>query len=344
MGKEMAAESTTRDKRGQSTCALLHRRNGSWWLALAVSGLIVARLSHPSLSQEANRHSGQMHGGRGGVLVATLWQGVAVPQVANPQAKEPNSTEKGLPTSYEMQAWPESAFNRDTEFRIAWPWTMGRTASVSAEVNATENEATEIPEQAAPEMTASRYPSTDAESQDVLPRSLPEQVHPGAWPGQSPDGYQPCCGFVVFVGVLMLVLKYWAARRYSRCDICEIEYGTRATKHTVVLDGEKLTVCSRCRRRIENRKASAKLNEFLNARGDGRERQIDINTNGRRPIPSDVKRKVWRRDQGRCVGCGSNEALEFDHIIPVSKGGSNTVRNIQLLCERCNRAKAANIE
>ena len=44
-----------------------------------------------------------------------------------------------------------------------------------------------------------------------------------------------------------------------------------------------------------------------------------------------------------CVDCGSNEKLEYDHIIPVSKGGSNTARNIQLLCEKCNRTKGNNI-
>ena len=42
---------------------------------------------------------------------------------------------------------------------------------------------------------------------------------------------------------------------------------------------------------------------------------------------------VWRRDEGKCVQCDSSERIEYDHIIPVSKGGSNTVRNIQLLCE-----------
>jgi len=40
---------------------------------------------------------------------------------------------------------------------------------------------------------------------------------------------------------------------------------------------------------------------------------------------------------------GSNERLEFDHIIPVSKGGSNTARNIELRCEACNRRKGAAI-
>ena len=51
-----------------------------------------------------------------------------------------------------------------------------------------------------------------------------------------------------------------------------------------------------------------------------------------RRISQDVKDKVWNRDGGKCVECGSNENLEFDHIIPHSKGGANTYRNIQLLC------------
>lgn len=62
-----------------------------------------------------------------------------------------------------------------------------------------------------------------------------------------------------------------------------------------------------------------------------------------RHIPSKVKMSVWRRDEGKCVNCKSNERLEYDHIIPVAKGGSNTERNVQLLCERCNREKAAKI-
>ncbi|OQY98178.1 MAG: hypothetical protein B6D41_02670 [Chloroflexi bacterium UTCFX4] len=60
-------------------------------------------------------------------------------------------------------------------------------------------------------------------------------------------------------------------------------------------------------------------------------------------IPSHVRNEVWRRDEGRCVRCGSRENLEFDHIIPVSKGGSNTARNIELLCEPCNRKKSNKI-
>ncbi len=62
-----------------------------------------------------------------------------------------------------------------------------------------------------------------------------------------------------------------------------------------------------------------------------------------RRLADDVKREVWRRDKGQCTRCGSRERLEYDHIIPLSKGGSSTVRNIELLCETCNRKKNDNI-
>lgn len=63
----------------------------------------------------------------------------------------------------------------------------------------------------------------------------------------------------------------------------------------------------------------------------------------KRYISSEVKQIVWNRDGGRCVCCNSTTELEFDHIIPVSKGGSNFENNIQLLCRNCNRTKSAKI-
>lgn len=63
----------------------------------------------------------------------------------------------------------------------------------------------------------------------------------------------------------------------------------------------------------------------------------------RERISEEVRIAVWRRDGGKCARCGSRERLEYDHIIPVSKGGGNVVRNIELLCERCNRSKGAEI-
>ncbi len=58
-----------------------------------------------------------------------------------------------------------------------------------------------------------------------------------------------------------------------------------------------------------------------------------------RSIPTEVKNRVLVRDGGRCVMCGSNEGIHFDHIIPVVKSGDNTEDNIQILCKECNLRK-----
>lgn len=60
-------------------------------------------------------------------------------------------------------------------------------------------------------------------------------------------------------------------------------------------------------------------------------------------IPQDVMDKVWNRDGGKCVQCGCRENLEFDHIIPFSKGGAATYRNLQILCKKCNIEKSNKI-
>jgi hypothetical protein len=60
----------------------------------------------------------------------------------------------------------------------------------------------------------------------------------------------------------------------------------------------------------------------------------------REAIPRLVQREVWQRDGGRCVECSTRERLCFDHIVPFSKGGGNSVRNLQLLCEDCNLSKS----
>lgn len=64
-----------------------------------------------------------------------------------------------------------------------------------------------------------------------------------------------------------------------------------------------------------------------------------------RLIPSGVKKEVWKRDKGKCVLCGSQKNLHFDHELPFSKGGTSlTAKNIRLLCAKCNLSKSNKIE
>jgi len=67
-------------------------------------------------------------------------------------------------------------------------------------------------------------------------------------------------------------------------------------------------------------------------------------TQRQRIIPTEIKRTVWRRDQGKCVMCGSSEDLHFDHVLPFSKGGTSvSAENVQLLCVRHNLEKSNHI-
>ena len=91
--------------------------------------------------------------------------------------------------------------------------------------------------------------------------------------------------------------------------------------------------------REAHRRADEEIKNLIASQRDSSE-----DGNDRKPIPTEVRREVWRRDGGVCVKCGSRVNLEYDHIVPVSKGGSNTARNIELLCEACNRSKSASIQ
>ncbi len=64
---------------------------------------------------------------------------------------------------------------------------------------------------------------------------------------------------------------------------------------------------------------------------------------GRR-VPRHIMFRVVRRDNSQCQVCGKtlkDNEFEFDHIIPVSRGGSSEEHNIRVVCLGCNREKSA---
>ncbi len=92
------------------------------------------------------------------------------------------------------------------------------------------------------------------------------------------------------------------------------------------------------KRRLEQRKFAAAERPRSRAPQPG----ID-----RRTIPAHVKRAVWERDQGQCTfvsesgqRCASREFLEFDHVVPVARGGVATVEGIRLRCRGHNQLEA----
>ncbi len=96
------------------------------------------------------------------------------------------------------------------------------------------------------------------------------------------------------------------------------------------LDPDEVMALALERERRRRRRLDHALDAMAAERGAGARRE---------PIPEELRRQVFRRDGGRCVACGSDELLQFDHVIPVTLGGASTADNLQLLCAPCNREK-----
>lgn len=66
-----------------------------------------------------------------------------------------------------------------------------------------------------------------------------------------------------------------------------------------------------------------------------------------RYVPADVRRTVWERDGHRCTftsetgtRCPAVARLEFDHVVPVARGGESTAANLRLRCRAHNQYAA----
>ena len=64
----------------------------------------------------------------------------------------------------------------------------------------------------------------------------------------------------------------------------------------------------------------------------------------RRPISTNKRIQIYKRDGFACVYCGSEGDLQIDHIHPFSKGGGDEMENLQTLCRTCNVTKGDRTE
>lgn len=63
---------------------------------------------------------------------------------------------------------------------------------------------------------------------------------------------------------------------------------------------------------------------------------------GKLPPYKTHKHTLYGMQEGRCKGCGHHfpfQNFTVDHIVPQSKGGTDHVENLQLLCNHCNSVK-----
>lgn len=57
-------------------------------------------------------------------------------------------------------------------------------------------------------------------------------------------------------------------------------------------------------------------------------------------VTGEQLQRLWDKHEGRCYMCGS-EAVGFDHVKALSRGGRNTIRNMRPSCNPCNSKKGA---
>jgi hypothetical protein len=60
------------------------------------------------------------------------------------------------------------------------------------------------------------------------------------------------------------------------------------------------------------------------------------------------RKRVYERDGNKCVNCGHEgddaNPLTLDHKLPLSRGGTNRIGNLQTMCFDCNQAKADSVQ
>lgn len=63
-------------------------------------------------------------------------------------------------------------------------------------------------------------------------------------------------------------------------------------------------------------------------------------------ITKEIRNRLISNAKGKCLICFKKPpyiVLSIDHIIPISKGGTNEYSNLQILCMDCNRKKSNKI-
>ena len=85
----------------------------------------------------------------------------------------------------------------------------------------------------------------------------------------------------------------------------------------------------------------SKLNPEKNVAKRNRRRAILMKLNSHY-LPEEWQEVLIKFDN-LCAHCAKPEKLTVDHVIPLSRGGSNTIDNIQPLCRSCNSRKGVSL-
>ena len=134
-------------------------------------------------------------------------------------------------------------------------------------------------------------------------------------------------------------IPYKGGNRSSRCKSCQLKIRREMNKewqHRYYL-ANKEKINSRVLAR-QNYRRKTDENFRLKEISKWHNRQAIILGNGGSHTAEEWL-EVCKKWSHCCVFCGKPKKLTRDHIVPISKGGTNDINNIQPLCASCNSSK-----
>ena len=139
---------------------------------------------------------------------------------------------------------------------------------------------------------------------------------------------------------IVTVLEEHSSNRRGVTWKCKCDCGKECYKYSSALNGGGSISCGCAKLSIKNRKPYTTESFRKMSRILGHKRRA-LKRNSTGSYTKDQVDDLLLKQKGRCANCGKkvNSDYHADHIVPLSKGGSNDIYNIQILCSNCNLRK-----
>lgn len=139
--------------------------------------------------------------------------------------------------------------------------------------------------------------------------------------------------------------NYTASHKEENKTRCRDRRLKNPKYHSIYWSTNKAILSNKCRlKRLQNLELMRVKDKESRERHKERRNIQRINYRARsRNAPGSISVLTWKSLLSKygscCLRCGSSANLSIDHIIPLSKGGTNFPNNLQPLCRSCNSSK-----
>lgn len=114
---------------------------------------------------------------------------------------------------------------------------------------------------------------------------------------------------------------------------------SRFTRHSATRDG----LFARCKDCISQQSKVWRENNRDIVSAQTQNRRAYMQSKGGQ-VSAQQWRSILKLFDGKCAKCGASDNIHMDHVVPLAKGGSHSVDNVQPLCATCNLRKHTKIE